>query len=121
VAVLIDTDVLVDLERPGSAAALERVAGDEERAISVLTVPWRASRHRRAPSAPQRLRRARSCGYEPDPDQRARRAGARRHLAELAQRGQVVGAHELWIAATGVAHDLAVATGNVAPARSVAT
>ena len=39
--------------------------------------------------------------------------------AELAERGEVIGAHDLWIAATGVAHDLAVATRNVASYRRV--
>jgi tRNA(fMet)-specific endonuclease VapC len=33
--------------------------------------------------------------------------------AELAQRGDAIGAHDLWIAATGLAHGLAVATRNV--------
>jgi tRNA(fMet)-specific endonuclease VapC len=32
--------------------------------------------------------------------------------AHLAERGQVSGAHDLWIAATGLAHGLAVATRN---------
>ena len=34
--------------------------------------------------------------------------------AELAQRGQLIGAHDLWIGATAVAHGLGVATRNVA-------
>jgi tRNA(fMet)-specific endonuclease VapC len=32
--------------------------------------------------------------------------------AELADRGQVIGAHDLWIAATAVAHGLGLATRN---------
>jgi tRNA(fMet)-specific endonuclease VapC len=33
--------------------------------------------------------------------------------AQLAQRGELIGAHDLWIAATALAHGLAVFTGNV--------
>lgn len=117
-AVLIDTDVLVELERPGSAAALERVAGDEERAISVITVSELLHGVLRATGA-RRARRSAFVehvltGMNPIP---ITEHVARVHAgvwAELAERGQAIGAHDLWIAATGVAHDLAVATGNVA-------
>ncbi|MBV9818664.1 MAG: hypothetical protein JOZ07_09975 [Solirubrobacterales bacterium] len=32
--------------------------------------------------------------------------------AHLVDRGQLIGAHDLWIAATAIAHGFAVATGN---------
>ncbi len=35
-------------------------------------------------------------------------------FADLVSRGQMIGAHDLWIAATAVAHDHAVLTANVA-------
>ena len=117
-AVLIDTDVLVDLERSGSAAGLERVVGGEERAISVITVSELLHGVHRASGA-RRARRSAFvehllAGMQPIPiTEPVARVGAG-IWAELAERGEAIGAHDLWIAATGVAHDLAVATGNVA-------
>ncbi len=43
-------------------------------------------------------------------------AAARAHAriwADLAAQGQLIGPHDLWLAATAIAHDLAVATFNV--------
>jgi predicted nucleic acid-binding protein len=37
-AVLIDTDLLVDLERGDATSSVELLLGDEDRAISVITV-----------------------------------------------------------------------------------
>jgi tRNA(fMet)-specific endonuclease VapC len=118
VAVLIDTDVLVDLERADSRDSLERAAGDEERAISVITVSELLHGVHRARGA-RRARRGAFvehvlAGMHPIPiTERVARVHAG-IWAELAERGEVIGAHDLWIAATGVAHDLAVATRNVA-------
>ena len=39
--------------------------------------------------------------------------------AELSSRGELLGAHDLWIAATALAHGLGVATGNAADFRRV--
>jgi tRNA(fMet)-specific endonuclease VapC len=39
--------------------------------------------------------------------------------ADLTRRGEAVGAHDLWIAATALTHGLAVATGNTADFRRV--
>jgi tRNA(fMet)-specific endonuclease VapC len=116
VGVLIDTDVLIDLERGTSASGLERLLGDEERAISVITVSELLHGVHRATGA----RRARRNAFVehvlagvpaiPITDQVARvHAGI---WAELAERGEAIGAHDLWIAATGLAHGLAVATRN---------
>jgi tRNA(fMet)-specific endonuclease VapC len=118
VAVLVDTDVLVDRERGVRSAAVERLLGDEERAISVITV--------------SELLHGVHCAAG---DRRARRAAFVEHVlagmraipitervarvhaeqwAQLSDRGQPVGAHDLWIAATAVAHGLGVATRNAA-------
>ncbi|MGZ8647364.1 MAG: PIN domain-containing protein [Solirubrobacteraceae bacterium] len=115
-AVLIDTDLLVDRERGVGSPALEEVLGEEERAISVITVSELLHGVHRATGA-----------------RRARRGAFVEHLlaglsvipitvpvarvhadlwAQLAAEGQVIGAHDLWIAATGLAHGLGVATRN---------
>jgi tRNA(fMet)-specific endonuclease VapC len=116
-ALLIDTDVLIDLERGASAPAIEEVLGEEERAISVITVSELLHGVLRATGAP-----------------RARRQAFVEHLlgelqaipitepvarvhadvwAALAARGALIGAHDLWIAATALAYGLGVATRNV--------
>jgi tRNA(fMet)-specific endonuclease VapC len=118
VAVLIDTDLLVDQERGVRSPAVEQLLGDEQRAISVITVSELLHGVHRATG-----------------DLRARRSAFVEHLlaglraipitepvarvhseiwAQLTDRGQVVGAHDLWIAATAVAHGLGVATRNAA-------
>ena len=117
-ALLIDTDVLIDLERGVGAQAVETVLGDEERAISVITVSELLHGVLRATGA-RRARRRAFVEYllgalrgipitEPV---------ARVHAevwAQLAKRGEVIGAHDLWIAATALAHGLGLATNNAA-------
>ncbi len=113
-AVLIDTDVLIDLEH--GDAAIEVLLGEEERAISVITVSELLHGALRARG-----------------DARARRLAFVEHLlaglqaipitepvarihadmwSGLTERGEPIGAHDLWIAATAVAHGLAIATRN---------
>lgn len=117
-ALLIDTDVLIALERADDATQLERLLGDEERAISVITVSELLHGVLRAQGAIRARRRAfvehilAALGAivitEPV---------ARIHAeiwAELSGRGEQIGAHDLWIAATALANGLGVATGNVA-------
>ena len=115
-AVLIDTDLLVDQERGVRSASIEQLLGDEDRAISVITVSELLHGVHRATG-----------------DDRARRSAFVEHLlaglsaipitetvarvhaeiwAQLTDRGQVIGAHDLWIAATAVAYGLGVATRN---------
>ena len=115
-AVLIDTDMLVDLERGVANPELERVLGDEDRAISVITVSELLHGVHRATGAQRNRRRAfvehllAELHAIPITDR-----VARVHAdvwAGLAQRGALIGAHDLWIAATALAHGLAVATGN---------
>jgi tRNA(fMet)-specific endonuclease VapC len=118
VAVLIDTDLLVDVEHGVGSQAMEQRLGEEERAISVITVSELLHGVHRATGA----RRARRSAFVehllaglpaiPITEQVARvHAGV---WAELAERGQVIGAHDLWIAATAIAHGLAVASRNAA-------
>lgn len=115
-AVLIDTDLLVDLERGVVNPEVENAIGDEDRAISVITVSELLQGVHRSIGA-----------------QRARRQAFVEHLlagmraieitepiarvhadvwAQLAARGQPIGAHDLWIAATALAHGMGVATDN---------
>ena len=115
-AVLIDTGLLVDLERGVTNPDVERAIGEEDRAISVITVSELLHGVHRASGA-----------------QRARRSAFVEHLlagmraleiteqiarvhaeiwAQLAAKGEVIGAHDLWIAATALAHGMGLATGN---------
>lgn len=115
-AVLIDTDVLVDLERGVGARELDQLIGEEERAISVITVSELLHGVQRATGA-WRARRSAFVehllgGLQAIP---ITEPVARVHAeiwAQLAERGEVIGAHDLWIAATAIAHGLAVATAN---------
>jgi tRNA(fMet)-specific endonuclease VapC len=116
VAVLIDTDMLVDLERGVINPEVENAIGDEDRAISVVTVSELLHGVHRAAGAQRTRRRAfvehllagmRAIEItEPI---------ARVHAdiwAQLAAKGQLIGAHDLWIAATALAHGMGIATGN---------
>ncbi len=115
-AVLIDTGLLVDLERGVANPEVEGAIGEEDRAISVITVSELLHGVHRASGA-----------------QRARRSAFVEHLlagmraleiteqiarvhadiwAQLAAKGEVIGAHDLWIAATALAHGMGLATGN---------
>lgn len=115
-AVLIDTDLLVDHER--DAVSIDSLLGDEERAISVITVSELLHGVHRAQGA-RRIRRRAFVehilgGLEPVP---ITEPVARLHAevwADLSSRGETIGAHDLWIAATAIAHGLGVATRNVA-------
>lgn len=115
-AVLIDTDLLVDHER--DAVSIDSLLGDEERAISVITVSELLHGVHRAQGARRTRRRAFVehilGGLEPVP---ITEPVARLHAevwADLSSRGETIGAHDLWIAATAIAHGLGVATRNVA-------
>lgn len=121
-AVLIDTDMLVDRER-GDMDVLETLLGDEERAISVITVSELLHGVHRATGDVWARRRAFAehviAAFDPVP---ITESVARVHAevwADLTRRGDGLGAHDLWIAATALAHGLAVATGNAADFRRV--
>ena len=115
-AVLIDTGLLVDLEHGVTNPHVERAIGEEDRAISAVTVSELLHGVHRARGA-QRTRRTAFVEHL--------LAGiraieiteqiARVHAeiwAQLAVRGEVIGAHDLWIAATALAHGMGLASGN---------
>lgn len=113
-AVLIDTEVLVEHER--GAEAVGDLLGNEERAISVITVSELLHGVHRARGARRARRRAFVehilSGFEPVP---ITEPVARVHAevwAALAGRGETIGAHDLWIGATGLAHGLGIVTRN---------
>ena len=114
-AVLIDTSVLIDVERRGQS--LERSLGDEERAISVVTASELLHGVHRATSEGIRTRRAAFVEHllsslEPLP---ITMSIARAHAgiwADMERGGNLIGAHDLWIAATAVSHGMEVATAN---------
>jgi tRNA(fMet)-specific endonuclease VapC len=115
VAVLIDTSVLVDAERGGDA--LSQVPADQERLISVITVSEILhGAHRASPESVALRRRAvveeALAAMEPIP---ITEPVARIHSviwAQLEAAGEIIAAHDLWIAATSLTHGLALATHN---------
>jgi tRNA(fMet)-specific endonuclease VapC len=115
-AVLIDTSVLVDAERRGQSLA--EALGEQDRAISVITASELLHGVHRAHSAAVRARRAAFVEHllsaiEPLP---ITTAVARTHAeiwAELENNGDLIGSHDLWIAATALSQGMDVATANV--------
>jgi tRNA(fMet)-specific endonuclease VapC len=115
-ALLIDTDLLVDMERGVGTPEVETLLGQEERGVSVITVSELLHGVLRARGARRAQRRAfveyLLSGLEAIP---ITEAVARVHAevwADLAERGQIIGAHDLWIAATAISHGMGVATRN---------
>jgi len=114
-AVLIDTTVLVDAERRGQA--LDDVVGDQERGISAITASELLHGVHRAEEGAVRARRSAFVEHvisamEPLP---ITTAVARAHAAvwaQLEKDGNMIGAHDLWIAATALSHGMEVATPN---------
>jgi len=114
-ALLIDTDLLIDLEKQGSA--VQNLLADEESAISVITVSELLHGVLRAHGATRARRHAfvehLLAGLQAIP---ITEPVARVHAgiwAQLVERGELVGAHDLWIAATAIAHGFGVATRNI--------
>ena len=115
-AVLIDTGLLVDLGRGVANPQIDAAIGEEDRAISVITVSELLHGVHRAGGA-QRTRRSAFVEHLLA-GMRALEITeqvARVHAdiwAQLAASGEVIGAHDLWIAATALAHGMGLATGN---------
>jgi predicted nucleic acid-binding protein len=115
-AVLIDTSVLIHAER--RAHSLDEAIGEQDRAISVITASEMLHGVHRAGSSAVRTRRAAFVEHllssiEPVP---ITTAVARAHAeiwAELESDGNLIGAHDLWIAATALSQGMDVATTNV--------
>ncbi|NJD10252.1 MAG: type II toxin-antitoxin system VapC family toxin [Gemmatimonadetes bacterium] len=116
--ILIDSSVIIGHERLGSGLD-ERLAGREEESFFISAISASELLHgvHRARDARTRARRlafveAALSGF---PVLAADLNVARTHAAlwaELTAAGTPVGAHDLWIAATAVAHDLSLATLN---------
>lgn len=114
-AVLIDTSVLINVERRG--LALERALAERERAISVITASellygvFRAGDNRLRARGQAFVEHLIS-SIEPLP---ITTPVARAHAeiwAALERGGEMIGAHDMWIAATAVSHGMDVATAN---------
>ncbi len=116
-AVLIDTSPLIALERDGDWEALDAVAPEEERAISVVTASELLHGVHRATGG-RAARRGAFVEYvlahvDPLP---ITPAIARVHAqiwASTDAAGTPVGAHDLWIAATAIAHGYGMITSNL--------
>ncbi len=115
--VLIDTSVFVAWERGELVDAVERSIGEEERGISVITLSELLYGVHRAPRSLRNRRRAFaehvSAMFNAVP---ITEPVARLHAevrAELAAQRSLIGAHDLWIAATAVTYGLGVLTTDV--------
>lgn len=118
-ALLIDTSVLVSAERgeEGYEQALPEDERDQEHSISVITVSELLHGVHRATGEVRRARRrafveGMLARFEPIP---IVFEVARIHAeiwAELEAAGEIIGVHDLWIAATALTHGLQVATSN---------
>lgn len=114
--VLIDTSVLVDLERGG--LDLAEAVPDADRTTSVMSMSELLHGLHRATEKRIRMRRLAFIEYvmgtfEPLP---VTLNVARLHatlLADLQRRGTPVGLHDLWIAATAITHGHRLATSNL--------
>ncbi|MGH9099038.1 MAG: PIN domain-containing protein [Acidimicrobiales bacterium] len=122
-AVLIDTGLLIDLERGVANPKVDEAIGEEDRAISVITVSELLHGVHRATGA----RRAQRSAFVEHliAGMRALEITeqiARVHAdiwAQLTTSGELIGAHDLWIAATALAHGMGLATGNAREFRRV--
>lgn len=117
--VLIDASVLIDHERR-RADLSSRLQGREEEEffISVVTASELLHGVHRAEEASVRARRSAfvEAVLERFPLLSVELGTARAHArlwADLAAAGRVIGAHDLWLAATCLAHGLTLATGNL--------
>lgn len=117
-ALLIDSSVFIAIERSGQApeSLLERL-GDEPVALSAITASELLHGVHRADGAIRRGRRERfverlllAIPVIPFTLEVARTHS--RLWADLQKRGDIIGAHDLVIAATALAHDMTVLTGD---------
>lgn len=116
-AILIDTSLLVDRELGVLSTDIEAQIGDEERAISVITVSDLLHGVHRADDEHRVVRQAFVEHLLAGIDAiEITETVARVHAgvwAQLQATGNVIGARDLWIAATALAHGMGVATTNV--------
>lgn len=123
--VLIDGSVLVDYER-GRIDLRAQIAGREEEPffVSVITVSELLHGVHRARDRARRAKRTRfvEAVLERLPLLSIDLATARVHAevwADLSASGRLMSAHDLWLAAQGIAHGLRIATINVRAFRRV--
>ncbi len=123
--VLIDASVLINHQRGGVDLRAE-VSGRENEPffLSVITVSELLHGVHRGGDPGTRARRAAFVEgiVSTFPLLPIETATARLHArlwADLPARGEVIGAHDLWLAASCLAHDLALATGNAREFRRV--
>lgn len=113
--VLIDTSVLIDAERDGRV--FEQLPEHSRHAISVITVSELLHGVHRATPDHVRIRRQvvveALLGVIEQLPITSRIARLHSQIwAELQAKGEIIGAHDLWIAATALAHGLTLATAN---------
>jgi len=116
--VLIDASILIDHER-GRLDLGSNIRGREDEGVflSAITVSELLHGVHRATGAGVRARRSAfvEAVIEAFPVLDIDLATARAHArlwADLARRGRLIGSHDLWIAATCLAHGLSIATGD---------
>lgn len=125
--ILIDSSILIDFERKG--IALSSIIdihgrGEEEIFISVISASELLHGVHRSSSPPVKAKRLSFVeGILANiPVLMIDLKVARSHAqlwADLAARGEMIGLHDSWIAATCIAHGLSLATGNVREFRRV--
>lgn len=113
---LIDTTVLIDIER--RAGALDDAVGPRERAISVITMSEFLHGVHRVGDDAERMRREvfverLFASIEAVPITETIARAHARISAALQPAGTPIPIHDLWIAATALSHGMAVATANV--------
>lgn len=110
--------MLIDLERGGRALDDVSFLGDEDCAISVITVRELLHGVRRATDSRRRRRAAFVEHLLADLRPISiTEAVARVHAdiwSDLAEKGEIIGAHDLWITATVLAHGFGLATNTTA-------
>ncbi len=114
-AVLIDTSVLIDVERRGTT--LDDAISEQGRAISVITMSELLHGVHRAAEDKVRVHREAFverllAAVEPLPVTASIARVHSRIWAGLASAGERISPHDMWIAATALSHGMGVATAN---------
>ena len=117
--ILIDSNVLIALERKGLELS-SRIAGREQEEVFLSVISASELLHGVNRAATPKLRANRLAFVEAVlasfPLLEIDLATARSHAllwSQLAQRGEMIGVHDSWLAATCLAHGLKLATANV--------
>ena len=116
---IVDTNVFIEAERRRGAVDLSPWKDHGPVFLSVITVSELLVGVHRATTPERKTRRASfvEAILTAIPILNVDEAVAREHaelFADLTSRGQIIGAHDLWIAATAMTHDHAVRTANTA-------